>query len=98
MVERKWTRCDTFSHPKSKIPKKPASMAKAKIPSEARMLPNTFPTNREYLAQLVPKEKTRGMPLATPRANVRANTRIQNLVSCSHAGSLVFKNIHLKKI
>ena len=48
------------------------------MPSAAKALPKTSPTNREYVAQLVPNSNSITMPVATPMANVSANTFVQN--------------------
>ena len=48
------------------------------MPSAASALPKTSPTKREYVAQLVPNSNSITMPVATPMANVSANTLVQN--------------------
>jgi hypothetical protein len=51
------------------------------MPSAASALPNTSPTNRESVAQLVPNSNSITMPVATPMAKVSANTLVQNRAS-----------------
>ncbi len=41
------------------------------MPSAASRLPKTFPTNREYTAQLVPNWNSWTMPVAMPIAKIR---------------------------
>ena len=77
-VEKKCILRPTLSQPKSKTARKPDSRKNAKIPSAASALPNTSPTNREYVAQFVPNSNSITMPVATPMANVSANTFVQN--------------------
>ena len=50
----------------------------AKMPSAASALPNTSPTKREYVAQLVPNSNSITMPVATPMAKVSAKIFVQN--------------------
>ena len=91
-VLKKCIRGPTRSHPNTRTARNPLSRKKAKTPSAARAEPNTSPTNSLYAAQLVPNSNSMTIPVATPRAKLRAKILVQNFWACRYSGSPVPTN------